>query len=171
MNRKKLYLMCGPAGSGKTTWVREHATPGVSAHISRDRIRFKMVKEDEYYFFRENEVYMEFTRQIMKAITCEWVDEVYVDATHLTKKSREKLVREIDNVCRPFDIIVVAIKPSVEQCLAQNAQRSGRELVPEQVIMNMYSSFEDPWDDDLDYEKVIYEGNWYITGEERVDDV
>ena len=171
MDKKKLYLMCGPAGSGKTTWVREHATPGVSAHISRDRIRFKMVKEDEYYFSRENEVYMEFTRQIMKAITCEWVDEVYVDATHLTKKSREKLVREIDNVCRPFDIIVVAIKPSVEQCLAQNAQRSGREFVPEQVIMNMYSSFEDPWDDDIEYEKVIYEGNWYITGEERVDDV
>lgn len=170
MVKKKLYLMCGPAGSGKTTWVREHATPGVSAHISRDRIRFKMVKEDEYYFSRENEVYMEFTRQIMKAITCEWVDEVYVDATHLTKKSREKLVREINNVCRPFDIIVVAIKPSVEQCLAQNAQRSGREFVPEKVIMNMYSSFEDPWDDDLDYEEVIYEGNWYITGEERVDD-
>lgn len=171
MDKKKLYLMCGPAGSGKTTWVREHATPGISAHISRDRIRFKMVKEDEYYFSREKEVYMEFTRQIMKAITCEWVDEVYVDATHLTKKSREKLVREIDNVCRPFDIIVVAIKPSVEQCLAQNAQRSGRECVPEKVIMNMYSSFEDPWDDDLDYEEVIYEGNWYITGEERVDDV
>ena len=38
MVKKKLYLMCGPAGSGKTTWIREHATPGVSALISRDRI-------------------------------------------------------------------------------------------------------------------------------------
>ena len=171
MDRKKLYLMCGPAGSGKTTWVREHATPGVSAHISRDRIRFKMVKEDEYYFSREKEVYIEFTRQICKALSCEWVDEVYVDATHLTKKSRENLIGEIDSVCSFFDIIVVAIKPSVEQCLAQNAQRSGREFVPEKVIMNMFSSFEDPWNDDIDYEKVIYEGNWYITGEERVDDV
>lgn len=169
MDRKKLYLMCGPAGSGKTTWVREHATPGVSAHISRDRIRFKMVKEDEYYFSREKEVYMEFTRQIMKALSCEWVDEVYVDATHLTKKSRESLIGEIDSVCPFFDIIVVAIKPSVEQCLAQNAQRSGREFVPEKVIMNMFSSFEDPWNDDIDYEKVIYEGNWYITEEEYID--
>ena len=171
MDRKKLYLMCGPAGSGKTTWIREHATPGVSAHISRDRIRFKMVKEDEYYFSREKEVYMEFIRQICKALSCEWVDEVYVDATHLTKKSRESLIGEVGSVCPFFDIIVVAIKPSVEQCLAQNAQRSGREYVPEKVIMNMYSSFEDPWDDDIEYEKVIYEGNWYITGEERVDDV
>lgn len=173
MNRKKVYLMCGPAGSGKTTWVREHATPGVSAHISRDRIRFSMVKEDEYYFSREKEVYMEFVRQICRALAYEtkWVEEIYVDATHLTQKSREKLVRELDSFNPNYDIIAVAIKPSVEQCLAQNAQRSGRELVPEQVIMNMYSSFEDPWDDDIEYEKVIYEGNWYITGEERVDDV
>lgn len=168
---KKVYLMCGPAGAGKSTWIRKHATPGTSAHISRDRIRFSMVKEDEYYFSREDEVYMEFTRQIMKAISCEWVDEVYIDATHLTKKSREKLVKEIENVCIPFDIIAVAIKPTLEQCLVQNAQRSGRELVPERVIMNMYSSFQDPWDDDIEYSEVIYEGNWYITGEERVDDV
>lgn len=155
MGRKKLYLMCGPAGSGKSTWIRCNANAGTSAHISRDRIRFKMVKEDEYYFSREDEVYMEFTRQIMKAITCEWVDEVYVDATHLTKKSREKLVREIDNVCHPFDLIAVIVKPELEQCLTQNAQRSGREFVPETVIRNMYESFQHPLNDDLNYEMII----------------
>ena len=68
MNRKKVYLMCGPAGSGKTTWVREHATPGVSAHISRDRIRFDMVKEDEYYFSRKDDVRYEFHKEIYDAI-------------------------------------------------------------------------------------------------------
>ena len=57
--KKKLYLLVGPAGSGKTTWVREHATPGTSAHISRDRIRFSMLKEGEYYFAREDEVLQE----------------------------------------------------------------------------------------------------------------
>ena len=105
LNVKKVYLMCGPAGSGKTTWIRKHATPGVSAHISRDRIRFSMVKEDEYYFSREKEVYMEFVRQICRALSYEtkWVDEVYVDATHLTKKSREKLVRELDSFCPNYD--------------------------------------------------------------------
>lgn len=164
MVKKKLYIMCGPAGSGKTTWVRCNAEAGTSAHISRDRIRFNMVKEDEYYFSRENEVYMEFTRQIMKAIACEWVDEVYVDATHLTKKSREKLVREIDNVCIPFDLIAVIVKPELEQCLAQNAQRSGREFVPETVIRNMYESFQHPLNDDL-YYKYIIENDKIVKGE------
>ena len=157
MVKKKLYLMCGRAGSGKTTWIREHATPGVSAHISRDRIRFSMVKEDEYYFSREKEVYMEFVRQICRALSYEtkWVDEVYVDATHLTKKSREKLVRELDSFCPNYDLIAVVIKPELEQCLAQNAQREGREFVPETVICNMYKSFQHPLNDDLHYEMII----------------
>ena len=149
--------MCGPAGSGKTTWIREHATPGVSAHISRDRIRFSMVKENEYYFSREKEVYMEFVRQICRALSYEtkWVDEVYVDATHLTKKSREKLVRELDSFCPNYDLIAVVIKPELEQCPAQNAQREGREFVPETVICNMYKSFQHPLNDDLHYEMII----------------
>ena len=163
--------MCGPAGSGKTTWVREHATPGISAHISRDRIRFSMVKENEYYFSKEDNVYAEFCGEIHDALHCPWVEEVYADATHLTKKAREKLIKNIRVPLETLDIIAVAVKPSVEQCLAQNAQRSGRELVPEKVIVNMFSSFEDPWDDDIEYSEVIYEGSWYITGEERVDDV
>lgn len=159
MVKKKLYIMCGPAGSGKTTWVRRNAEAGTSAHISRDRIRFNMVKEDEYYFSREDEVYMEFTRQIMKAISCEWVDEVYVDATHLTKNSREKLIKEIENVCIPFDLIAVIVKPKLEVCLAQNAQREGRECVPESVIRNMYNSFQDPLNDDLKYSYIIIAEN------------
>ena len=171
MDKKKLILMCGPAGSGKTTWVQECASPGVSAHISRDRIRFEMVHPDDYYFSREDDVYAEFCGEIHDALHCPWVKEVYADATHLTKKTREKLIKEIRVPLESLDIIAVAIKPSLEQCLAQNAQRSGREFVPETVIKNMYSSFEDPWDDDIVYSEVIYEGDWYFTEEGEVEDV
>ena len=166
MGKKKVYLMCGPAGGGKSTWIREHATPGVSAHISRDRIRFNMVKEDEYYFSREDEVYMEFVRQICRALSYEtkWVDEIYIDATHLTKKSREKLVVELDSFCIDYDLIAVIIKPELEKCIEQNAQRSGREFVPETVIKNMYKSFQHPLNDDL-YYKYIIENDEIIKGE------
>ena len=160
MDKKKLYLLVGPAGAGKSTWIRKHATPGTSAHISRDRIRFNMVSEDQYYFSRENEVYMEFVSQICRALAYEtkWVDEIYIDATHLTKKSREKLIGELSSFNPNFDIIAVVIKPTLEQCLAQNAQRSGRECVPESVICNMYNSFVDPKLDGVDYANIIYVG-------------
>ena len=156
-NVKKVYLMCGPAGAGKSTWIRNHATPGTSAHISRDRVRFSMVKEDEYYFSREKEVYMEFVRQICRALAYDtkWVDEIYIDATHLTKKSREKLVSELDSFCPDYELIAVIIKPELEQCIEQNAQRKGREFVPETVIHNMYKSFQHPYYDDLHYTMII----------------
>lgn len=150
-----LYLMCGPAGGGKSTWVRNHAHPGHSAHISRDRIRFKMVGEDEKYFSREKEVYMEFVTQICRALASDWVDEIYVDATHLTKASREKLIKELDAFTTNYDLIAVVVMPPLEQCLAQNAEREGRELVPETVIRNMYESFTSPLLDDICYEMII----------------
>lgn len=155
MANKKLYLMIGPAGSGKSTWVREHADPGHSAHISRDRIRFGMVAADEYYFSREDEVYQEFVYQIADALRAPWVDEVYADATHLTAKSRRKLILAVEEICPFFDLTGVVVMPDIETCLAQNAQRTGRECVPESVIRNMYNSFQSPMKDDLRYEMII----------------
>lgn len=156
MVKKILYIMCGPAGSGKSTYVRNHAKPGASAHISRDKIRFLMIQPDEHYFSREDDVYAEFCKQIHDAFDCPWVEEVWADATHLTEKARNKLLTEAKISTLYIDVIPVVVKPSLEKTLAQNAQRTGRENVPERVITNMYNSFEDPWDDNIEYEKVIY---------------
>lgn len=166
MIKKKLYIMCGPAGSGKTTWVRCNAEAGTSAHISRDRIRFSMVREDEYYFSREDEVYDEFVREVVKALRCEWVDSVYADATHLSQKSRQRLIHEIDGYypAEDYDIIAVVVKPELETCLAQNAEREGRARVPERVIRNMYQTFQHPLNDDIHY-AYIYENDEIVYGE------
>ena len=165
MTKPKLYLMIGPAGSGKSTWVRKHANPGHSAHISRDRIRFDMVAADEYYFSKEDDVYQEFVYQIADALRAPWVDEVYADATHLTAKSRRKLVLAVEEIAPYFDLIGVVVMPDVDTCLAQNAQRTGRECVPESVIRNMYNSFYSPLYDDLRYD-FIYENDVCIYGTE-----
>lgn len=165
IKRKKLYIMCGPAGAGKTTWVREHADPGHSAHISRDRIRFDMVAADEYYFSKEDEVYQEFVLQATEALNAPWVDEVYVDATHLNYKSRRRTILAIERTYPNFDIICVVVMPELEVCLAQNAQRVGRECVPESVIRNMYNSFESPLKDDLRYD-YIYVNDVCVYGTE-----
>jgi predicted kinase len=155
--KKTLYILIGPAGSGKTTWIRCNAEAGTSARISRDRIRFTMVKEDEYYFSREDEVYDEFVYQIVQALRSPWVDSVYADATHLTIKAREKLVSKINTLCSAasYNLTAVVVMPELEVCLAQNAQREGRECVPESVICNMYKSFQHPFKDNLGYDYII----------------
>ena len=83
------------------------------------------------------------------------MQNIFFDTRILDKKSREKLVRELDSFCSSYDLIAVVVKPELEQCLAQNAQREGREFVPETVICNMYKSFQHPLNDDLHYEMII----------------
>lgn len=156
-NKKTLYIMCGVAGSGKTTWVREHAKPGVSAHISRDRIRFRLLKDGENYFAHENEVRNQYFKEVQDALLAPWVEEVYADATHLTEKSRMELVKKIEHLRGLVDIVPVTLQPTLKQILKQNDQREGRERVPQTVICNMYDSFEDPWDDNIEYKELRYE--------------
>lgn len=153
--RKKLYIMVGAPGSGKTTYIRTHAAPGHSAHISRDAIRFAKLEEGESYFGREKEVYKTFIRQIIKAFDdCPWVDEVWADATHLTENSRKKLLSNLITV--DIDVIPVVIMPELDICLGQNMLRTGKERVPDAIVEKMYNTYEDPANDRIEYDDIIY---------------
>ena len=52
---KKLYVMCGGPGSGKSTWIKKNLPTfkGYTKVVSRDEIRFSLVKEGEEYFSKE----------------------------------------------------------------------------------------------------------------------
>lgn len=41
-----LYLMCGDAGCGKSTWIKNHIDEN-DVHISRDVIRYSMLEPND----------------------------------------------------------------------------------------------------------------------------
>lgn len=47
-----LYILCGPSGCGKSTWRNEFIKDYNNRihYVSRDEIRFSLVKEGEDYF-------------------------------------------------------------------------------------------------------------------------
>lgn len=141
MKQKNLWLMCGIPGSGKSTWIREekHTFSGNSVTISRDEVRFEMLKDDEDYFAHENEVFDTFCSYIQEAINSDEIDNIFVDATHLNQSSRNKVLNRLDLtnvVINPINFMV-----PLDVCLKRNAQRTGRAYVPESAIKRMANSF------------------------------
>ena len=142
---KRLFLMCGVAGAGKSTYLSKIKNAAI---ISRDEIRFSIIGDFDDYFAKENEVFSIFIQKIQEAIdNNDGPNEIYCDATHLTKKSRDKVLNALD-LTNVENITVLVVRPSLAEALKRNAQRSGRKYVPNYVIRRMWSQFERPEDDE-----------------------
>ena len=141
MKQKKVWLLAGIPGSGKSTWAREQIAKYGGVHCSRDEIRFSLLKEGEDYFSHEDEVIRLWTEKVHQAILSPDVGDVYIDATHLTEKARRKVIDSLPTA--NYEIITVIFHIPLEVCLERNEKRTGRAYVPPQTIRNMYASFND----------------------------
>ena len=102
-----------------------------------------MVREDEPYFEHEDEVFNAWIAQICDALSNPLVEDIYVDATHLNDRSREKTLSRLPKV-NIDKIVNVVFDVPIEVCLERNQQRTGRAIVPDGVIQNMAKSFKLP---------------------------
>ena len=109
-----LYLMCGVPGCGKSTWINKNKIDS-DVVVSRDVVRFSLVKENEDYFSKENLVFNTFIDQINEAIDNK-VNTIYVDATHINETSRNKVLDRL-HLSDEVKVIPVFIKEKLETCL------------------------------------------------------
>lgn len=135
-----LVLMMGVPGSGKTTYAKKFIGEN-DIYVSRDEIRFSLVAEDEPYFSKEDEVLKTFISKVDEGIT-KAKRYVVADATHLNAGSRAKLLKNLHN--KPEKVYVLYVAVPLKVALERNTQRSGRALVPETSIRNMFQSISLP---------------------------
>lgn len=148
-----LTLMVGVPGSGKSTFAEKMEKEYNALRVSRDVIRFSMVAEDEKYFSKETEVFNTFAREIATKLFCGY--NVIADATHITIKSRAKLINAVKRGLKLIsgnenyleenvELQACVIRKSLERTLEQNENRKGtRSYVPKSVIRKMNEQFED----------------------------
>lgn len=135
-----LYIMCGVPGSGKSTFLNNHVNKDTSIIVSRDEIRFSIVKPDEDYFSHEQEVCKIFWKKINEGLASG--KNVFADQTSLTKKSRAWLLQHIKGY---HHANIVWIDETLETCLERNEKRKGTHAyVPPFKVNQMFNNFVEP---------------------------
>lgn len=140
--------MCGVPGCGKSTFLK-HITNNIKCKVvSRDAIRFSIVKPHEKYFSHEDEVLETLWKEINNGLAAG--KDVYVDQTSLTPKARKYL---LDHITGYTYANIIWINEDLETCLERNEMRKGtRTYVPREVIRRMYYQFIEPsFDEGFDY--------------------
>lgn len=152
-----LYVSCGVPGSGKSTFLKEMKGDN-EVIISRDEIRFSLLKPGDEYFSKEKTVYSTFVNNISTAIKNGY--NVYADATHLNQKSRYKLMHALKTRgCKPLYTAAIYFDVPIDICKERNNKRFGtKAYVPEEQLLQMYGAFVPPH---------TYEGFTYVY---RVDE-
>lgn len=140
-----LIMFCGVPGSGKSTeacrMAGSLAARGITVeYISRDELRFSMIS-DESDFSKEKEVFSKFVEKINNSLNKN--DCTIIDATHISKASRAKILRRVENPDN-VRLLVLYLTTPIDVCMRQNDLRTGRERVPHEVIEKMAKQFEDP---------------------------
>lgn len=139
--KSKLFIMCGPAGCGKTTWVKQHLTDK-DAWVSRDEIRFDLLETNncKEYFAYEKMVKKIYYKHINWGIAAGL--NIFADATHISKKSRAELLRRIKD--KSIEKYIICFNIPLQTALEQNAKREGLARVPDKVVKEMYQKFQPP---------------------------
>ena len=133
----------GIPASGKTSFINKQINEHGGIHISRDVVRFALLKPTDNYFELENEVFEVFVKKVQEAIDGE-IEDVYIDATHISYGSRKKILNRL-NLDNVNEIIMLYFDVAADVAIARNASRTGRSLVPESAILNMAKSLTKPF--------------------------
>ena len=137
-----IYMMVGAAGAGKSTYIKNHFPDAFD--VSRDVARFDTMAKynTDDYFAHKKEAFDTYISRINNAIECGW-ETVVLDATHLTPKSWKKVLCRI-NIPKDAKLYAVVVRPTLEQHIKQNAQRTGKAFVPVDAIVKQYNSYIEP---------------------------
>lgn len=133
----EFVMLVGLPGCGKSTWASEKASSTGAIWISSDNIRKEMNFGPGE---GSNIVFAEMENRTLSALKNG--RSVIYDATNLTRKHRMTLLQKISKILC-FKICSVFAEP-IEICYTRNAQRSGFDRVPDEVIHHMLLSFQVP---------------------------
>ena len=145
---KTFILLSAVPGAGKSTWAEQYRLTHKNVKVvSSDAVR-KEITGAFQNFEHEDEVWAKYFSLINEY--AEKYDDITViaDSTNLRNCYREKYVEQV----KGFDFkMLVVFKKDLDVLLYQNKLRSEAQIVPDDVLISMYNSFEEPSQKVIDF--------------------
>lgn len=144
---KKLYVLVGVPGSGKSTWVKNQKWADQCVVVSTDEFVEDYAKECGQTYSEVFDDYMPTAVKLMadKVVRArEAGKDIIWDQTSTSVATRAKKLRMLPDY---YKIAVVFRKPDDEELKRRLASRPGKN-VPWAVIDQMWGSWEDPTEEE-----------------------
>ena len=144
---KKLYVLVGVPGSGKSTWVKNQKWADQCVVVSTDEFVEDYAKECGQTYSEVFDDYMPTAVKLMadKVVRArEAGKDIIWDQTSTSIATRAKKLRMLPDY---YKIAVVFNKPDDEELKRRLASRPGKN-VPWAVIDQMWGSWEDPTEEE-----------------------
>lgn len=146
---KKIYVLVGPPGVGKSTWV-EKEFQGECTIIGSDAILEAIAAEEGKTYNEVFEKYIKVADKMMwqefDSVVSNNCYPIVIDRTNMSIKSRSKIFERLKNFHRghgyTIEAVVFAI-PEKKEWDRRLASRPGK-TIPDFVIKNMVTSFQMP---------------------------
>lgn len=135
MDNKKITVICGISGSGKSTYAKKYiaANPNtfyVNADSARAQFTGDINNQDKNY-----QVFL-FLEQVVEYVCREHRLDVIIDCTNVSVKSRKVWLQLGKNY--GYDVCAAIMTATPEECAKRNAART--RVVPQFVLDRQYAS-------------------------------
>lgn len=135
----KFYMLVGLPGSGKSYIAQELMEKDTNIQLfSSDKLREELWG-DESIQGDNNKLFTELHNRIKECLASG--NDCIYDATNISRKRRIAFLNQIKQYKNVEKVCIFALT-SIDKCLKNNSSRERR--VPEEVIRNMYLSFDVP---------------------------
>lgn len=149
---KKLFVLTGAPGSGKSTWAKEYQKTHENVRIiSSDEVRFELTGVYDNHS-RQKEVWETFERRIHEYAKDDNVT-VILDALCDLNSLRIKYVKENPEY---DEYTLVTFPRSLEYVQKWNKARPVEKWVPDDILLALFNKYEKPSAEALSYyQKVL----------------
>ncbi len=160
---RKLVLVCGPAGIGKSTfskgYIESHPEENVEI-LAADDVRKDMY--GSYQAFPPNKNMMIVYDKMIEIAHAEFEEHenltMIFDTTMLYDERRMYFQRNLKDVVDSFEMYLLKLH-DYSICLERNKKRPEEKWVPEEVIISMINGYTDPTEEvksHFDVVKTVY---------------